>query len=40
MLDIALLIRDLVFLLLLALLVILVTRRLAIPYTLGLVMVG
>jgi CPA1 family monovalent cation:H+ antiporter len=40
MLDIALLIRDLVFLLLLALLVILVTRRLAIPYTLGLVVVG
>lgn len=40
MLDIALVIRDLVFLLLLALLVILITRRLAIPYTLGLVMVG
>jgi CPA1 family monovalent cation:H+ antiporter len=40
MLDVALLIRDLVFLLLLALLVMLVTRRLAIPYTLGLVVVG
>lgn len=38
--DVALLIRDLVVLLLLALLVILVTRRLAIPYTLGLVVVG
>jgi CPA1 family monovalent cation:H+ antiporter len=40
MLDVALLIRDFVFLLLLALLVILVTRRLEIPYTLGLVVVG
>jgi len=40
MLDVALLIRDLVVLLLLALLVILITRRLAIPYTLGLVVVG
>ncbi len=40
MLDVALLIRDLVFLLLLALLVIFLTRRLAIPYTLGLVVVG
>ena len=40
MLDVALLIRDLVFLLLLALLVIFLTRRLAIPYTLGLVAVG
>jgi CPA1 family monovalent cation:H+ antiporter len=40
MLDVFLLIRDLVFLLLLALLVILITRRLAIPYTLGLVVVG
>jgi CPA1 family monovalent cation:H+ antiporter len=40
MLDVALLVRDLVFLLLLALLVIFVTRRLAIPYTLGLVVVG
>jgi CPA1 family monovalent cation:H+ antiporter len=40
MLDVALLIRDLVILLLLALLVIFLTRRLAIPYTLGLVVVG
>ena len=40
MLDITFLVRDLVFFLLIALGVILLTRRLSIPYTLGLVVVG
>jgi CPA1 family monovalent cation:H+ antiporter len=40
MLDIPFLVRDLVFFLLTALTVILITRRLAVPYTLGLVVVG
>lgn len=40
MLDITFLVRDLVLFLLIALTVILVTRRLAVPYTLGLVVVG
>jgi CPA1 family monovalent cation:H+ antiporter len=40
MLDISLLIRDLVLFLGIALIVILITRKLALPYTLGLVIVG
>jgi Na+:H+ antiporter len=40
MLDISFVVRDFVFFLLIALCVILVTRRLAVPYTLGLVVVG
>jgi monovalent cation:H+ antiporter, CPA1 family len=40
MLDITFLVRDLVFFLLITLGVILLTRRLAVPYTLGLVVVG
>ena len=40
MLDLSLIIRDLVFFLLIALAVIILTRRLAVPYTLGLVVVG
>lgn len=40
MLDIALVVRDLVFFLLLALVVILLTRRLKVPYTVGLVIAG
>jgi CPA1 family monovalent cation:H+ antiporter len=40
MIDIVAIVRILVFLLLIALAVILVTRRLAVPYTLGLVVVG
>lgn len=40
MIDLPLLIRDLVLFLLIALLVVLATRKLAVPYTLGLVIVG